>query len=663
MSWEAHHSHVRCHACGAWVAALGVGAAVFCGCGVALANPADPSDQPGTQTSTSVSVEAFGRAGPRATPAAAADVGPAAAQRSDTAERASAASRDSVSHRNTAPTAASRTTRASTALGADQPQSGIGTSPSPAAPADVTDAPAVSPSAANSAAAQVFYAPAPATATVVGAPGVGGTAVPPATPAVPSVLLSTVSLAGRNLELLAAAAVLQPLRRAATLKTVTASALTTTTNVPIEGETFRLAPVNSGSVFSDKNASGGRALLMSTNGTASTTVTTPAFSSLVIRAKGDQYKGAPTMVVSVDGKVVSTVAVPATGWTDYTIPVTGTAGTHTISVGYVNDLRASAGKDRNLRVDKLTVVATVVTPPPPPSTTAPYFQSADWLWKPIGANPTLAANSATWVGYFSAPGTQHVAELHQEGTTLVRGTSVTSSTPRYDITFSKPWGPDPFATYTVPIPVGTQVPYQGGDAHLAVQDPVTGQVFGLWQANYNPTTNKWTASWGGMTPMTGNGIDTSGSATATGISRYAGVVTADEMTAAIAANTGVNHALVFATDIAGPTFVGPAIKSDGDNPAGVATPIPEGYRVQLDPSINVDALPGLTPGEKVIAKTLQTHGAYVVDKGGARMAFAFETLPDSTNAYPGKTWTDAGFAWDYYDMSHIPWSSLRVLAV
>ncbi len=93
-----------------------------------------------------------------------------------------------------------------------------------------------------------------------------------------------------------------------------------------------------------------------------------------------------------------------------------------------------------------------------------------------------------------------------------------------------------------------------------------------------------------------------------------------------------------------------------------AVPIPEGYRIQLDPSIDVDAIPGITPGEKVIAKTLQTYGAYVGDQGGARMAFIFEAVPGAISDNPAAVWEDAGFAWDYYDMQNIPWSQLRVLA-
>ena len=365
------------------------------------------------------------------------------------------------------------------------------------------------------------------------------------------------------------------------------------------------------------------------------------------------------MTVSLDGKVIATIAVSSTTWTDYTIPVTAPAGTHTVSVAYTNELRAAKTKDRNLRIDTITVVAGVVTPP---STEAPaYFPAADWLWKPIAANPTLAADSATWVSYFSAPGTKRIANLYHYGVTLVPASTITTSTPRYDVRFTKAWGSDPFGTTTVALPRGTRVP-PGSDGHVAVMDPTTGMAYGIWQAKYDPATDTWSGSWGGSTPINGNGVDTTGSATAAGISRYAGVVTAAELQTAIAANSGLNHALVFSSDIAGPGFVGPAIKSDGANLAGVATPIPQGYRIQLDPSINVDAIPNITPGEKVIAKTLQTHGAYVIDQGGARMAFAFETVPDATSTNPGAVYTQAGFAWDYYDMNHIPWSQLRVIA-
>ena len=453
---------------------------------------------------------------------------------------------------------------------------------------------------------------------------------------------------------------------AASTSTPMAAATAAPSNVTIEAEALVVNSPRATSIVKDNAASGKKALNFSNNATATTTVTLPDFTSVVIRAKGDQYNGAPIMTVSVDGKLVSTTQVSATAWTDYTIAVEGTAGTHVLSVAFTNDVSSGKGKDRNLQIDKITVIAGAapVDPTPPGGSeeqTRPYFQDADWLWDPIDADASTAANSATWVSYFTATGKQHVANLYQYGVTLVNTSAVTAGTPRYDENLTNPWGSDPFGTSTVGIPPGTKIP-AGRHGRIAVLDPIAGKAFGIWQAKYNATTDTWSGSWGGSTDLNGNGIDTLGSTTATGISRYAGVVTAAEFSAAVASNTAITHALVFSTDIAASTFVGPAIKSDGTNIAMVATPIPEGYRIQLDPTINIDAIAGMSAGEKVIAKTLQTYGAYVVDQGGARMAFAFEVVPGSTATNPGSVYTSAGLSWDYYDMDDIPWQSLRVLA-
>jgi hypothetical protein len=476
---------------------------------------------------------------------------------------------------------------------------------------------------------------------------------PPTPPPPPQLLLSLLAWARKEFESLFGTATNSE-ATAATPGTVANG----TTTVVIEGESLTVTPAKAGNTYSDSLASGRKALLLSTNSTATKTLSLPSTTGLVIRARGDQYKGAPVMTVSVDGVVVATTQVSSTSWTDYTIPVSLAAGTHTINIAFTNDLRQSAAKDRNLRIDKITVMApTASTPPPTPTPT--YFQAADWLWKPIVANPVVAANSAIWVKYLSATNAQRVADLYDSGVTLV---TATATTPRYDVTFTAPWGNDPLGSHTVAIPLGLNLP-SGSDRQIAILDPTTGKAYGLWQATYDSATDTWSASWGGMTDLTGNGVDQSGSATGTNIARYAGVITAAEFRAAVAANTGINHALFISSDIAGALFTGPATKSDGTNMAGVSTPIPEGARIQLDPSIDVDAIPGITAAEKVIAKTLQTYGAYVGDQGGARMAFIFEVTPDATSpTNPGAVWTDAGLSWDYYDMAAIPWSQLRVLA-
>ncbi|MCB0925514.1 MAG: hypothetical protein KDB50_13385 [Mycobacterium sp.] len=98
-----------------------------------------------------------------------------------------------------------------------------------------------------------------------------------------------------------------------------------------------------------------------------------------------------------------------------------------------------------------------------------------------------------------------------------------------------------------------------------------------------------------MSDLDGDGVDHSGSATATNIARNAGLITAEEFNAAIAANTGLDHALGSSADIAGPGCGGPATKGD---------------------------------------------------QGGARMAFSFELLDDATSRNPGSVWADARSARD-----------------
>lgn len=298
------------------------------------------------------------------------------------------------------------------------------------------------------------------------------------------------------------------------------------------------------------------------------------------------------------------------------------------------------------------------TTTPPPSSTRPYFAAADWLWKPLPASPVLDSNSATWAGYLASG--QHGIGTHDYGVSIVAPNEVDSSTPRYDMSFSQvpAWGSDPFGTSTVPIPNGTLVAPMTttygdeGDSHLTVMDDTTNKVFSSWQTQSGP----WRASWGGVAALDGDGRETVGSSTASNISRAAGVIRQDDLIAAASAGTGLGYTLFAASDITSGSFRYPASKSDGNNQGGVATPIPQGTRLFLDKSINVETLPSATAAEKVIARTLQTHGVVIGDKGGSRLGFLAEYDNGNASAY-----SSIGLS-DYQNMTHIPWGSLKATA-
>lgn len=294
-----------------------------------------------------------------------------------------------------------------------------------------------------------------------------------------------------------------------------------------------------------------------------------------------------------------------------------------------------------------------VSPSPTTGPSArPYFAAADWLWTPIAAAPALAAKSATWAAALAQG--QHACLVHDYAGLVVMPDKITTSTPRYDIKFTAGWG-DPFDS-TMPIPNGLVAPPMTttygdpGDAHVTVADPTTNRVYSLWQAT--PQNGPRSASYGGIAILDGDGREYAGSSTATNLSPLAGTIRVDEMTAAIKNGTDLGHALMFASDIAGPTYVYPATKSDGPNKT---LALPEGTRVQLNPAAS---LTGLTGVALVIAKTLQKYGAYLSDKGGSRMSFNFEYLADGN---PGAAWKTLGLS-DYQNLTTIPWASLRVLA-
>ena len=202
------------------------------------------------------------------------------------------------------------------------------------------------------------------------------------------------------------------------------------------------------------------------------------------------------------------------------------------------------------------------------------------------------------------------------------------------------------------MPAGAQ-PTTGSDHHLVV---INGsQELDLWDAQYNAATDTWWA--GSYFVVDDNGWGAAaqpgqhaGSAEASGFSELGGLVTPEEI-----AQGYIDHALsmtipvVLANEIAGS-----ATGTDGTSTNPNA--IPEGAHIQLNPSFNVDAQSWPT-WEKIIAKALQTYGAYVSDTGGS-IAFYGE----ADNNAGDLQWSAVGVPEDA-SLANLPWGQMQVLQV
>ncbi len=273
----------------------------------------------------------------------------------------------------------------------------------------------------------------------------------------------------------------------------------------------------------------------------------------------------------------------------------------------------------------------------------PFSDSSPWN-SPIPARPELDARSEVMVARLARESGAY-ALLYEFGTPVYEASA---DDRKVHVTCTMPWGRCDLEKRTLRIPAAAS-PNAGSDGAMVVVDPASRSVCDFWQARR--VAGEWVTSWGTCASLDGAGHGPSGGATGAGVNLLAGVVRAHEIR-----EGRIDHALSFATDNAcAGAMRHPATKTDGLSHRWDC--IPQGARVQLDPRIDVDAIPGITPGEKAVARALQKYGAYARDNAAAPMAFAFEKpTHGKDDPYPA-----AGFEWDYYNMPHIPWDRLRVL--
>jgi len=335
---------------------------------------------------------------------------------------------------------------------------------------------------------------------------------------------------------------------------------------------------------------------------------------------------------------------------------------YTRPVGTENTTTTTSSKTSTTTTTTSTAVRTTTsttTSTTPPSTTTtttttssalgsspsdgvtPAFEANSPWNVPIPANPVLDPDSATMASYLGSE-MKAYADLYEYGTPVWEASA---SDPFASVSCTEPWGTCQLTQQLIQIPADAGTA-SGSDSSMIVINGNTGYDF--WNAHRNSETS-WSTGWGTRFSMTGSG--TGGGADGSGVPLLAGLPRLSEME-----HGEIRHALGFVTeDTCSSVFRYPASKTDGRSTnAGC---IPEGTRIQLNPSIDINSIPGITPGEKIVARALQVYGAYCKDTGGAKLAFGFEDPVGKPNPYPG-----LGFANDYYDMPHIPWNQLRVLS-
>jgi hypothetical protein len=221
-----------------------------------------------------------------------------------------------------------------------------------------------------------------------------------------------------------------------------------------------------------------------------------------------------------------------------------------------------------------------------------------------------------------------------------------STSPTYSVTCTIYACPDMNQFGPVPIPAGTRAD-PSSDGHLAVWDPLTRREWDFWISGC-PDACQQAGSGGSFSTDTLQPW-VKHSANAAGIPLLAGIVRPEEIEAG-----RIDHPLVFSSPDVGLGHVCPANQSDGRNADSRA--LQEGTLLQLDPSLDVDALP--IPGwQKTIARAMQRYGMYLRDGGGSL------SITGENPINRGDLWAGVGLAGDSALLdSSFPWGRMRVLA-
>jgi hypothetical protein len=203
----------------------------------------------------------------------------------------------------------------------------------------------------------------------------------------------------------------------------------------------------------------------------------------------------------------------------------------------------------------------------------------------------------------------------------------------------------------VPIPPLMR-PSTGSDGQVIIIDEVLGVEYNLWQVQR--TEQGWTASNDSVYSIFGDGAPAEYGSRGAGVPYYAGLIRPWEIR-----QGRIEHAIAFGYPTpARDRCVYPASKTDGRSDLPYA--IPEGARLQLDPSLTEEDFDrmGLDRTGKIIARALQEYGMILIDISGRPKIIA-ENLDD--NPLAGEQWSDPDIKLTDKTISAIPYTAFSVL--
>ena len=275
----------------------------------------------------------------------------------------------------------------------------------------------------------------------------------------------------------------------------------------------------------------------------------------------------------------------------------------------------------------------------------PFPATSIWN-RPLPKSPKLDARSREKVAYLVRNAVRPNLALHAYATAV---TVAPRDAPRYAVKClvyrCKLGG-------RVPIPLGTK-PDPSEDGHLAVWDPLSRREWDFWVARYDEATDTWSAAAGAVVSTKGNGIVPRGQTggIAANFPLFAGLLRPEEI-----ARGRIDHVLTFGMPhVAAGKPRCPATHNAGDSRHRDA--LAEGTRLQLDPKLNVAALP-VPDWQKTIMRALQRYGMFLRDGSGSLVIYAENTVNRGSDAWAAVGLKAEGTALPLA----IPWSRMRVIA-